>query len=505
MYTGNLFSYLRSMGVKVPVSVVNENAVPAGFAYAGASGNFCDLIVVKALSTGFTGNFFPSADEYTVFVETDKVVNALRAIMDYCGSKLAVILVSEERQDLVTELKVRLKDKTDIAVLTVEEPPGASLDNVLHKYLSQKYPVMDSLTKSHTAAGNTPPVFSGLELRRAYDALTEEKPVTRALVYCGGEVGSPGFYDIPVGTRYCDIVEACSPLLPQGGYAVLTNYVSKGSLQYDIETDTLAPVRKDTEKLIVLPLNHPLLERAKTNLKTMLKRISSVCNQCRLCTDMCPVYLNGGSLYAHLIVRDVADGSAEESPWIAGADLCISCGVCTAVCPAGISPMQINEFIKGVIEVSGGLNWEKSYKKEAIGVMDAGVMEGGVSAVSGYRQYRKLPVKKLAEHFELTGYVNMDKALDRSIELEPSEYLREYLSEDTPGHIPLNVIGDIPVAELSLSQAGAGARPVVKAGDTVESGSLIASGKDGTFLHASISGTVSAVDDKRIVIVPAGE
>ena len=57
---------------------------------------------------------------------------------------------------------------------------------------------------------------------------------------------------------------------------------------------------------------------------------------------------------------------------------------------------------------------------------------------------------------------------------------------------------------LPLSQGvGAPAQPVVKEGDQVERGTLIAAipeGKLGANLHASLSGTVAAVTEQEIII-----
>ena len=55
----------------------------------------------------------------------------------------------------------------------------------------------------------------------------------------------------------------------------------------------------------------------------------------------------------------------------------------------------------------------------------------------------------------------------------------------------------------ALETAGAAAEPVVKAGSRVEKGDLLAcipQGQLGANLHASISGTVTAVSDESIVI-----
>ena len=63
---------------------------------------------------------------------------------------------------------------------------------------------------------------------------------------------------------------------------------------------------------------------------------------------------------------------------------------------------------------------------------------------------------------------------------------------------------DYQKVTLPLSQGvGAPAQPMVRAGDKVEKGTLIAAvpeGKLGANLHASIAGTVTAVTEREITI-----
>ena len=488
MYTGNLFSYLRSMGVRAPTFSKSSDDTSGG------------LLVVKAFSGGFAGSFFPSIEEYAVSAEPDKVLWALRAIMEAAGSKFGVILVSDERQDVSATLKEKLKgtfkDKNSITVLSVDT--GAGLGNAVAEWVLK---VRAYAGNTASAADNPLLVYSSMELLRAYDALTGEKPVTRTLVYCGGEVASPGFYDVPLGTRYSDVVEACSSLLSAGDYAVLTSNGYHDNLKDTIETDISVPVTKDTEMLIVLPLDHTLIKKAETSLTTMLKRVSSVCGQCRLCTDMCPAYLNGGGIYPHLIVRDIAEGKAETSPWIAGADLCISCGVCIAVCPAGISPMQINEFIKGIIHESvadGRPTNSKPVVEMAVTTRAGGAAVTANTGPFRYAFSRKLPAKKLAERFGLFGYA--------------ARYVSDKTALAGAKELPyvygaMHTVNGISMAEIRLSQAGGNARAVVKTGDMVAAGDLIAEGGGNgeSSLHTGIAGTVSVVDKERIIIVATGE
>ena len=93
------------------------------------------------------------------------------------------------------------------------------------------------------------------------------------------------------------------------------------------------------------------------------------------------------------------------------------------------------------------------------------------------REYRKVPMERLMARLDLTKY-NKEAPLD-------------------------NEVVDMKKVRILLSQhIGAPATAVVKVGDKVERGQMIAEPSKGlcVAIHASISGTVTEVHDKYVVI-----
>jgi Na+-translocating ferredoxin:NAD+ oxidoreductase RnfC subunit len=56
------------------------------------------------------------------------------------------------------------------------------------------------------------------------------------------------------------------------------------------------PVSKTTGGLLVLPKSHALIQRRMQDERTVLSVAKTVCEQCRLCTDLCPRHLIGHEL-----------------------------------------------------------------------------------------------------------------------------------------------------------------------------------------------------------------
>ena len=438
MYSGNLFNYLRSMGVTLPGN--SEDAAP-------------DVLTIAVSAHGNT--FFPSADEYILYFETEKVITAVKTVMKNCRSEQGVFLVSGSSKDLAENLKQRLLSENKLKIMDIEGIyAAAGFNNSREKYRPQ---IPGCYGKD--AAQGACMVYSAREMIRIYEAVTEKKPVTDVFVCCAGEVNRPSVVNVPVGASYRDVVRAC-------GGPVTEDYVIAGKPSFSVvEKDTETPVDKDTDSIVVLGSKNPVVNRLETSFSTELKRIKSVCSHCRFCTDMCPVYLEGRNLFPHLIVQSLADGNAAESPWIAGAELCTECGICTAVCPSGLSPVKINIFIKEVVKEAGNRGLKTRAYREG----------SGLSRFSGHRC---MPAAKFAERSGLSWY--MEKNIH-------GEALR---------------IRDIERVELLLLQAGVILYPVVVKGVKVSRGTVIARGADdsASALHASISGRVTLVSEERIVI-----
>ena len=128
----------------------------------------------------------------------------------------------------------------------------------------------------------------------------------------------------------------------------------------------------------------------------------------------------------------------------------------------GLQPWKLNGMLKGEMGKKGVRNSLHEQPQQA----------------APFRDFKRYPVHKLIQQLGLSAY-------DVPAPLEETQFHSTSVT-------------------LPLSQGvGAPAQPVVKEGDRVERGALIAvipEGKLGANLHASMSGTVAAVTEKEIVI-----
>ena len=149
------------------------------------------------------------------------------------------------------------------------------------------------------------------------------------------------------------------------------------------------------------------------------------------------------------------------NPYI-NASFCSSCGVCEMyACPQSLAPRTLLADMKGGLRNAG--------IRPPQGVQPVPVKES--------REYRKVPEERLMARLGLTRY-DKNAPLDETL-------------------VP------VPKVRILLSQhIGAPAQAIVKAGDQVERGQMIGAPANGLSvgIHASITGKVTEVTDRYIVI-----
>ena len=180
-----------------------------------------------------------------------------------------------------------------------------------------------------------------------------------------------------------------------------------------------------------------------------------------MCTDLCPRHALGHPIEPHRFMRAATCKTVQDTDAFVDTYFCCSCGLCEMYsCMQGLSPRTL------MAEYKGGLR--------AHGVP---VPKVTAAPIEESRELRKVPMARLMARLGLTQY-NVPAPM----------------SEEVP---------DFKHVKIMLRQhIGAPAVPVVKEGDSVSRGQMIAEPAKGlsVAIHASISGRVTQVTDSYIVI-----
>ncbi len=383
---------------------------------------------------------------------TKEVLDAFDIVRQSVGAKEGKICIKSHYESTIAAIEGVLPDYPNLSV--------CRLDSV--------YPAGDEVVTAYCATGKVVrpggiPIEIGVivynveTMYNAYYAINGSTPVTSKLITVSGKVKTPKTVRVPLGITLREVVSlAGGPTIDDYTYWV-------GGPMMGLEQKPTDLVKKTTNSVFVFPKDHGLLRRARSEVTIEAARAAASCCQCQLCTDLCPRHNLGHPIQPHLIMRATACGRINNPADFTNAFYCSSCGVCeNYACPQGLSPRKIIQKVKA------GLR--------AAGVRPSPDVKA--APVSPLRDYREVPIDRLIARLGVSEY-------EVSAPLE---------NEEVTGFRCVRIV---------LSQhIGAPAKAVVKVGDEVKKGQIVAEAAQGLSVnvHASIDGIVTEVNDLYVEI-----
>lgn len=283
------------------------------------------------------------------------------------------------------------------------------------------------------------------------------KTVTETYITVAGDVPERFTCKVPIGISIRQVLEKSS-VDNLDDYAVIDGGPMMGKVLSDIN----GFVTKKSKGYVLLKKNHPLIKK-KSATENQAKRINqSTCEQCRMCTDLCPRYLLGHDLRPHMTMRGMlyrcSDITLQET-----SQLCCQCGLCELfACPVGLYPKAANVyFIDRLNEV------KHRYERKT-----------DVFTPRKVREFRAVPSKRLINKLGLHDF-------DQSASLVDMEWTPEFVQISMVQHV------------------GAPSKPIVSVNDSVSEGQIIAvipEGSLGANVHSSINGTIEEITQGYIAI-----
>lgn len=377
--------------------------------------------------------------------EAGAMLDGLRVAMERVGASEGVIGVKHKYEDVIASLRSQV-------------PAGV---RVLP--LSDTYPAGDEFVLVHDVTGRVIPPGG---LPRDVGALVVNvetlvnvglgRPVTHKYLTVAGAVKEPVTLRVPLGVSVGELIAAAGGAT-EPNVAVLLGGVMMARLARGLDE----PVTKTTGGVVVLPATHPLVRRHGAPLAHVERIGRAACDQCRFCTELCPRYLIGHPIEPHRAMQALGFTGVKDR-MIAGTLYCCECNLCTLFsCPEDLDPKSVCAAAKPVAREKGLLfaGRPESVKPHPL----AG--------------QRRIPTRRLMAKLGIAGYRNVGPLEDRPL-------------------APARVV-------LPLKQhAGEPARPVVRPGEKVRAGDLVAAPAEGALgarIHASIEGTVRDVDGAVVI------
>lgn len=395
-------------------------------------------------------------DQQLMAMYPKKIITGLYLAGKQVEAKRAIIGIKVKHQDVIDILRNKIKELELEAQVSVQELPDI-------------YPAGDEQVLVYELTGRVVPetgipIAVGCVVINTETALnifhaTQGEPVVDKYVTIAGKVPEPVTVKVPVGTPIRDVI-ALSGLKSLTGYAVIDGGPMMGPLATNLDEF----VTKKTKGLVILPEEHNLIRKKQKEMRSAVTLNKTACEQCRMCTDLCPRHLLGHSTSPHKMVRAMSYSKMTEQEELTVAQTCCQCNLCEYFsCPAGINPKMAN------------LYFMTEQKKEGIKF----VPKKEAYTPRAMRAYRLVPSKRLIARIGIKKY---DKCAPLRLDI---------------GYAPVQV-------GISLcAHVGAPAEPTVKPGDSVKRGDLIGripEGKLGAACHASVDGTVASIENGIVII-----
>lgn len=368
--------------------------------------------------------------------------------VELVAAKQCIVGIKAKYGELITHLEKHL-------------PPSVRIVG-----LKDFYPVGDEITLIYETTGRIVPpgalpisqnvIVSNVETIYNIGA---GRPLISKFISLGGAVKRPVTVEVPIGISFGEVLAIAEPI-PES-YDVIVGGPMMGKLARTLDQ----PVTKTTGGLLVFPKDHPLVQRYRTaDTQKQVNRIGkSACDQCALCSELCPRHLLGHPIEPHLAMRQLLflDPEAPSAPIAPHTMYCCECNLCSLIsCPEGLYPAQ-RCMIGKRRAMAAKTAYTGSYPDRAHPLID----------------YRRTPVRKIMARLDLLRFANTGPLT--MVDLKPKR-LRIRLDQ----HI------------------GAPAIAVVATGSDVKKGQKLATVGDklGAEIHTPMDGRVGGVNDHEIVI-----
>ncbi|WP_353893518.1 4Fe-4S dicluster domain-containing protein [Proteinivorax hydrogeniformans] len=393
-------------------------------------------------------------DQQLMELNTDEILKGFEAAGRFVDAKKAIIGIKEKHKSVTSKLQER------ISALQLQ-------DYIEIKKMPDFYPAGDEqvlvyeLTSRIVPEGGIPiqvgcVVLNSETALNIYNA-SQGTSVTEKYITVTGDVPNPLTVKVLVGTPIIDVLKL-SGIEKFDDYAVIDGGPMMGPILENLD----GYVTKKHKGFVILKKDHHLIRKKSLNLDTATKVNKSACEQCRMCTDMCPRFLLGHSIEPHKMMRAInyaiTDIEGQKS-----AQLCCQCNLCELFsCQAGLYPKLANLHYKEML-AKLGVRYKSSKTEFSTRAM---------------REYRRLPSKRLIIRLGLNKF-------DKSAPLTNSELTAKTVAISTRQHV------------------GAPAEPVVSVGDKVDAGQTIGKPPEnslGAYIHASIAGEIVKIEKDLIVI-----
>ncbi|NFO15025.1 electron transport complex protein RnfC [Clostridium botulinum] len=393
-------------------------------------------------------------DQQLMELFPDEIIKGFETARSIVNANKGIIGIKGKHKEVISILRNRINELHVGDLIEVKELPDI-------------YPAGDEQVLVYELTGRVVPE-AGIPIQVGCVVVNSEtalniynasigKSVTEKYITIAGDIPNRKTVKVPVGIPIIDVLKL-SGIENFDDYSVIDGGPMMGPVMKNLD----GYVTKKNKGFVILKNDHPLIRKKSVTMNQAKKINKSSCEQCRMCTDMCPRFLLGHNTQPHKMMRAMSYNLDNiEGQKIA--QLCCQCNLCELFsCPAGLYPKSSNLYFKQKLA-------EQNIRYKPV--------EDKFETRQA-REYRLVPSKRLIARLGLRDFDKPAPMIDGLVDSE--------------------------IVYIAMQQhVGAPSIACVHLGQHVENGEVIGEipeGSLGASIHASISGTVIKNEDGFVAI-----
>ena len=246
---------------------------------------------------------------------SDTIISGIAAVMKYCDIPNCIIGIERNKPECIDQMYSLTRNMPGVSVkpLPTRYPQGAE-KTLVETCTGREVPQVGPSGKAGLPADVGCIIMNVTSVSTLGKYLKTGMPlITKRVTVEGDAIVKPQNVEVPIGTLYRDVIEACGGIKPD---VELGKIIFGGPMMGGAAPSADFPVLKQNNGLL-------LFSKQAANLPE-----ASACIRCGRCIDACPMGLEP------VVVAEAFNNKDFAALKARCVDLCVACGSCSYACPA---------------------------------------------------------------------------------------------------------------------------------------------------------------------------